>query len=564
MDLEVVKDPSGLWRVKNAPILSTGIEYPLMTGPHTFTEEELADAVRAQQDPAIVEPRIKLGHTSDYNEALIGDAEMAFGRIDGTTMVLGDNNQTIFGDYLVPEWLGSVMAIAYPNRSIEGSEDVETVTGKEYTLIINCVSLLGIYWPGCQVLEDLPLWYGADIPDGVAFDEAIAAQLDAAKKRVKRPVAAKEGSMGGIQADADISKIRRQFYNRAMQNELEGVDVSTYWWWIRAERYGDDGSLYLIVEDDDEGDLYKFDVSVDTDEVTFSEPTPVRVEYVTAAAAERAAVVAGMAVLDPKVVVHASRADTGGPEKTTTKGASKMDEAKRKKLAASCGLPEDATEAQITARLKQIRAAAEDAGVDEGDNVPHDQGAGPDTGGPEGGGTGEDAGVHQTPPGTAPSGTAPGGDPENPGGTEQRDDLTDDEDEDDVNASTVRVDKATWKQTQADAALARKHENERIAARQLDVVNAAIKAGKIPPARRDHYVKLMAMDEQGTTAVLKELAAGAVPVGREQGNSGSGDGDGENINGGTALGLPDEWFPEVAAKRSGNDRPAAVTQAREG
>ena len=59
----------GLWRLDNVPICSTGIEYRLSTGPHTFTESELADAVKATTsgDVAINAPRIKLGHSSKAN-----------------------------------------------------------------------------------------------------------------------------------------------------------------------------------------------------------------------------------------------------------------------------------------------------------------------------------------------------------------------------------------------------------------------------------------------------------------------------------------------------------------
>lgn len=531
MEIEVVKDPSGLWRIKNAPIISTGIEYPLSTGPKTFTESELIDAVAAQADPAIVSPRIKLGHASGYNDLLIGDAEQAFGRIDGSTMVLGDNNQTIYGDYLVPEWLGTVMPIAFPNRSIEGNENAETVTGKEYQLVISAVSLLGIYWPGCQVLEDLPLWYGGDIPDGVEFDAAIAAKL-AASKKVKGKVAAKGGTMPGlILADADISRIRRQFYDRAMNNELDGVDENTYWWWVRGERYADDGGLYLIVEDDDNGDLYKFDVEVNKEDVTFSTPTQVRVEYVKAATADqRRAVVAGMAVADKHLVVHASRADTGGPEKSTTKGASTMDEAKRKKLAASVGLPEDATEEQISAKLKEVRAAAEDAGAEGLD--------------PE-----QDPEV--TPP--APSGTAPTG---------LEDDPKPDEDPAVDGDGTVRVDAAVWKQTREGASLALTHENERITARQKDKIDKAVHAGKFPPARRAHYTALMAADEEGTTAMLDTLQPGLIPV-DQRGDTGAG--SEAALTAGAGEGLPDSWFPDIAAKREAATRgPATVMQAKEG
>jgi len=292
--VKVSKDPTGLWRVQDAPLISTGIEYPLMTGPTTFTERNLHDAVSALKDPAIAAPRIKLGHGSAYNDMLVGDAEMAFGRIDGSTMTIGENGQTVYGDLLVPEWLGQVMSIAFPNRSIEGAFDVDTATGKRYSMVITAVSLLGIYWPGCQVLEDLPLWYGAEVPDGVEFDEMMAAQLAASEVEI----AAKGGQVKlgrfKIKADTDTSRIRRQFYDKAMSGELD-VEADTYWWWIRGERISDDGSLYLIVEDDDNGDLYKFDVAVDGEDVKFSEPTAIRVEYVEKTAMALGAVAAGMA-----------------------------------------------------------------------------------------------------------------------------------------------------------------------------------------------------------------------------------------------------------------------------
>lgn len=530
MEIEVVKDPSGLWRVRNAPLVSTGIEYPLSSGPHTFTESELMDAIAALEDPAVVEPRIHLGHTSEYNEALIGDAEMAFGRIDGSTMVMGDNNQTIYGDYLVPEWLGIVMPIAFPNRSVEGKLDAETVTGKKYDMIISYVSLLGIYWPGCQVLEDLPMWYGGDIPEGVEFDDALAAKLAPSLK-----VAARGGGMAKtLQADADTSRIRRQFYDQAMSGGLttpEGVE-STWWWWIRGERVADDGGLYLIVEDDDDGDLYRFDVSLAGDEVTFGDAVPVTVEYPAKTTASLAAVVAGMAVVDRELVVHASRADTGGPEHPTTKGASKMDDAKRKALAASVGLPEDATEEQINEKLRAVRAAAEEAGAEEALAGEGDDPDNPDK--PD-----ED-------PAPAPVPVPP--DPAPPAeGTA---------------ASTVTVDKETWEATKAGAALAQKHETDRVAASRKDIVDDAIKAGKFPPARREHYEKLLAVDFDGTKQQIDGLAAGIIPT-TERGVLGNGDGEGATPVGGD--GLPDDWFPDLAAKRAAAAAgPRAVTQAKEG
>lgn len=555
--IKITKDPSGLWRVQDAPLISTGIEYPLISGPTTFVEEQLAASIAALDDPAIVAPRIKLGHSSDYNLKLVGDAEMAFGRIDARTMHLSDNGQTIFGDYLVPEWLGSVMGAAFPNRSIEGNFDVETATGKRYKMVITAVCLLGIYWPGCQVLEDLPLWYGADIPDDVEFDAEIAARISGTSQ-----IAAEGGSVhlgrrrgSDIKADADTSQIRRQFYNKAMSGELDGVPegANTYWWWIRGERVASNGDLYYIVEDDENGELYKFNVSMgDGEEANFGEAAPVKIEYVEKTAAALAAVAAGMAAADPQMVVFASAADTGGPAKSTQKGASSMDDAKRKKLAASLGLPETATEPEINAKLQERALAANPASGAEG-GEPEGAGKPGSEVTPE-----EEPPAHQTPPGTAPSGT---GSP-SPDGVVSTEGEGEEEDPD-AEAGTVRLDKATYNKLVAGAEAGLRIEGESVAARRMGKVEAAIKAGKIPPARKTHYAKLMAADEEGTTKLLEELAAGIVPV-NERGSSGNTAEDGD-ITAGQSEGLPDAWFPEIPQRRAAlaaGLKP--VTAAREG
>lgn len=544
MKTKVVKDPNGLWRVESAPIVSTGIEYPLQSGPTTFTEAQLVAAVSAQEDPSVVAPRIKLGHSSSYNDALIGDAEMAFGRIDGATMTMGDNNQTIYGDYIVPSWLGEVMSIAFPNRSMEGNFDVEMVTGKRYELVISAVSLLGIYWPGVQVLEDLPLWYGTDIPDGVEFNEAIAAQIESSS------VAARGGRVAKIKADTDTEKIRREFYNEIATGDR-------YWWWIRGERVTDDGGLYLIVEDDDAGDLYKFNVSTTGDEIDFGEPVPVRVEYPEKTAAARAAVVAGMRAVDPKLLVHASRADTNGPDKSTQEGVSiQMDNATRKKLAASLSLPEDATEEQINAKLQGQALAGTD---------------------PESGKPARDVNLEDEPPsdqsGERPSGTAPAGTPEqeqkvvddsqvpvDEGGPGQSPGTT----EADAEASIVRVDKKVWEETRAGAQAALRHEKARKDEAIKSKLDTALRAGKFKPANTKMYHDLLASDFEQGSAVIDSLQTGVVPL-EERGTAGGSD-DGSTVGaGGDGLGLPDQWFPGIAARRAAADKGSrAVTYAKEG
>lgn len=226
-----------------------------------------------------------------------------------------------------------------------------------------------------------------------------------------------------------------------------------------------------------------------------------------------------------------------------------MDEKRRKALAAALGLPEDATTEQISAA--SIQAGNDLQGVEGGE--PDNAGLRGDEVTPE-----QQPPGHQTPPGTAPSGTA-----HNLSEEQVQNDLErSTENQPDTEAGVVRVDRKVWEETQAGAALAHKHEQDRISARRQEKVTAAIKAGKIPPSRRKHYESLMAMDEEGTTNLFNDLQASAVPLREEIG----GVGDGEEITAGQAQGLPDEWFPDIAAKRA---RVAAgtvpvVTHAKEG
>ncbi len=81
------------------------------------------------------------------------------------------------------------------------------------------------------------------------------------------------------------------------------------------------------------------------------------------------------------------------------------------------------------------------------------------------------------------------------------------------------VDDARLEQLEADAAAGREARAEQVKERRAKVVDKAIEDGKIPPSRRDHYVGLMKADEEGTTELLDQLAAGTIPT-AEKGESG--------------------------------------------
>src|SRR5215471_8819609 len=325
------KGDDGLWRIDNVPICSTGIEYKLGTGPHTFTEAELADAVKAAsgEDVAINSPRIKLGHQSKVNDLFLGEDEPAFGRVEG--MTLSANKQTILGSYVgTPEWLAKVLPVAYPSRSVDAQLGVSTATGKKYEMVITDVSLLGILWPGCSVLEDLPLWYGAETPEGVE-----------------------------INASVDVSAIRSKFYS-------EGPGAGNMKSWIRGERF-DTVAGYTLIVDEGDGNLSRIPVEVDGNEVKFGDPVPV-VEQYTDKALAASAVLAGMKMADPAMIIHASRDDTREGEA--------MDEDLRKSLAKRLGLADDATEDQIKVELAKPVGETPPPPGTEGDEGNGDEGNG--------------------------------------------------------------------------------------------------------------------------------------------------------------------------------------------
>jgi hypothetical protein len=472
----------GIWRIDNVPICSTGIEYQLGTGPHTFTEGELADAVQAASgaDIAINAPRIKLGHKSNTNDLFLTGDEPAFGRVEG--MSLSENKQTIYGNLVgTPEWLATVLPNAYPSRSVDAQLGVETATGKKYEMVITDLSLLGVRWPGCSVLEDLPIWYGTQVPADAEVD--------------------------GIAAAVAVTMIRRKFYN-------DGPGKVNDRWWIRGERFDTDAGYNLIVDEGD-GNISRIPVQVEGEDVEFGEPVQVVEQYPDKAVAADAAL-AGMKMVDPAMVIHASRAETDGPD-NPTKGEA-MDEELRLALAKRLGLGEDATEEAIKTFLAQ----------------------------PVGG---DDPPPGDPPP---PDPTPPTDPVVNPAAVEPI--MADD--------GTVRLDKATYDQLKHGADLASTHETERQQARITDTIQAAVSDGRIPPARREHWTNALKADFDGNKAVLDGLEPGLVPL-NARGSMGPG-GDGEGIQPGQGDGLPNEWFPEIATIRAQAASDRRVVNAKEG
>ena len=89
----------------------------------------------------------------------------------------------------------------------------------------------------------------------------------------------------------------------------------------------------------------------------------------------------------------------------------------------------------------------------------------------------------------------------------------------------VAIEQATLEALRADAAAGRQAHDQQVKEHRVAVVEAAIQAGKVPPARRDHYLAMLTADEEGTIALLDQLAPNTVPVAEVGTAGGSGDDD---------------------------------------
>lgn len=80
-----------------------------------------------------------------------------------------------------------------------------------------------------------------------------------------------------------------------------------------------------------------------------------------------------------------------------------------------------------------------------------------------------------------------------------------------VPAGTVLIDEAEYTDLRAAAAMGREARERQIADERVAVVNRAVSEGRIPPARRDHWVAQLTADP-GASDVLNSLAKGTIPL----------------------------------------------------
>jgi hypothetical protein len=183
-----------------------------------------------------------------------------------------------------------------------------------------------------------------------------------------------------------------------------------------------------------------------------------------------------------RVTVYASRDDA----RPDNEEANAMTPEELRQMRAAFGMAEDATEDQVREELAK-RAEAQ----------------------PDEGGDGE------------------GGDPADPA----------------VPGNGVTVDPATLEQLKRDAKAGVAARTEQLNERREAYLSGVVKAGKIPPSRKDHYRELHKRDPKGTEEFLDGLESGVLPVNEEEvGEAGALEAQ--------SSAYPSELFPEVAQLRA--------------
>ena len=420
--------------IPDIPIIETGVEWKLGTGDYTPTETDLADAVKAaMEDPTFARPRIKLGHVDGGWQASdgTGSGEPAFGQFDN--LRVSEDRQSILADAInVPLWLAQIMPSAYPSRSFEGKQGHTTNAGKSYRLVITAVALLGVELPGIGSLDD---FHSLFTDPQITYEEGV---YKLAVKAKGKP----------IKAQIDSDDVKRAFYNDVAIGDK-------YWWWIRAVRLDPNE---LIVDDEENGQLYRIPFSVNDRAVTFGDPQAVYIEYKDDPTAEPQQVAASWQ----------SAAESRPSERST------LDP---KALRAAIGLPENATEEEVKERLAAFKASAEGTQPPPpAEDTPTD---GEEEAEEESSETGEEAPAQEQ--STEASGV-------------------------------VTVERQAFEQLRADAAMGRAAREEQLREERESFLAAAVNAGKFPPARKDHFRKLWDADEEGTRKLVASLEDNVVPV----------------------------------------------------
>lgn len=471
----IVEQPPPLVRVPNVELIQAGT-WPLKSGDTTFTVGDLTSAVAALECPAVRRPVLKLAHDGNHGQP----NEACLGYIDG--MRLADNGLTLVGDYAgMPKWLAqaddngdSVLASALPDRSVEGEFDFRCGLGHTHPFVVHAVSLLGEHMPGVSTLaslQDIATAYG--VPVAAALNPELPAETG-----TRVVVIASEQETPNmpnpkpIQVTATVTgtDVQRAFYASALGESWDH-------WIVQIEL----DPLGVIYQDDASGSYFWAAATIGSGDgseaVSFGDPEERTMQFVpkqTAASSGASSSTIVFASHDEQRAVRPGRPPTTttaqnpdavpAPGDHTGKGSAvAFSDEQLTTLRKDLGLPEDADEATITAAVTE--ALTERADPPEAPEAP------------------------ATP--VLPDGV-------------------------------VAVEESVLEELKVAAGAGKAARDRQLTEDRDAAIEAAIRAGKTTPNRRDHWIAAWGRDPEGTAQHLEQLAPGLVPV---EANGGAGSPD---------------------------------------
>lgn len=211
-DVEI-RQPVALRTVPNIELAAIGT-WKASTGTTTFTEADFLDAVGALACPGVRNPVVKLGHAEpDSTGGVRWDGEPALGWIANMRY---DADGKLRGDLTgLPAWLAdpdenglSVLAAAYPDRSIEIYRPFVCQIGHEHPSVITALSLVGVSAPGVGVLKSMQDVYAAwTVSASGTVAAATAMLVTTVAARLAAPGERREPTDVERQATTDFAKL---------------------------------------------------------------------------------------------------------------------------------------------------------------------------------------------------------------------------------------------------------------------------------------------------------------------------------------------------------------------
>lgn len=464
--------------------LATIGQWDLASGRTTFTRDDLAAAIGAVECPAVRRPALKLGHSEPTPKGQKRwDGEPAIGWIEN--MELAQSGTMIIGDYSgVPAWLGEIMSSAYPDRSIEACRNFTCQIGHVHDFVITAVALLGVTPPGIGVLDSISAvkaLYGVEAgAEPVAGEVITVIQSARQESTMPEPVQ--------FTAAVTSEDIRREYY--------ESADPS---WWI-TEMVLD--PMQLICRNEMSGDLFRVPFTIKGKAITFGDPVEVDVEYVDAPPEEAKAsaganrlIMAGAAERTFRESLHTPSPDD---RPATAPVPSPQVEPEAAPVTAEAPLTGPAgTAPQLPAQpVTAAQAASRIHGAPihtKGNNVEFTEAQLVEL--RKTLGLAEDAEL--TPESViAASGVL----------AEHKAELKA------AGPNTIMIDASVWTDMQNRITRGEEARRVQLEADRDATLNAAMKAGKFPPARLQQWQRAWGADAEGTREIVASLTPGLVPV----------------------------------------------------